>query len=188
MLTQFPASGRMTSSVWSWKFNPSLRKPVLMLNHAHSVRCYTSWRKMAWLRYHCIRILLNDLALLLRQVQVPSHPLPVVRSIDVHLKHYSIPYDPSSFCTGTDFFEVKPGNTVPVFSYTPGVSGLKFSTIASAFSRQVWCPRLPNPMGSMRKMLLSFDASRANLVQILLGGVGSQPYACPILADVIFEG
>ena len=33
---------------------------------------------------------------------------------------------------------MKPGNTVPLFSYTPGATNLKFSTIASAFTREAW--------------------------------------------------
>ena len=41
-------------------------------------------------------------------------------------------------CSGADFYVVKPGNTVPLFSYTPGATNLKFSTIASAFTREAW--------------------------------------------------
>ena len=41
-------------------------------------------------------------------------------------------------CPGADFYVVKPGNTIPLFAYTPGVTNLKFSTIASAFTREAW--------------------------------------------------
>ena len=38
---------------------------------------------------------------------------------------------------GDDYFILKPHKTVPVFSYTPSLAGLKFSTLASVFTREV---------------------------------------------------
>jgi len=40
--------------------------------------------------------------------------------------------------TGHDFYIVKPDKTVPIFSYTPGLANMKFSSAASAFSSQAW--------------------------------------------------
>ena len=38
---------------------------------------------------------------------------------------------------GDDYFVVKAGKNVPVFSYTPSLNNLKFATVASAFTREV---------------------------------------------------
>ena len=39
---------------------------------------------------------------------------------------------------GEDYFIIKPLKNVPVFSYAPTLASLKFSTMASVFTREVW--------------------------------------------------
>ena len=39
---------------------------------------------------------------------------------------------------GDDYFIIKPSKNVPVFSYAPTLANLKFSTMASIFTREVW--------------------------------------------------
>ena len=45
-----------------------------------------------------------------------------------------------SYLSDHDYYMVKPEKTVPIFSYTPGLGNVKFSTAASAFSAQAWLP------------------------------------------------
>ena len=39
-------------------------------------------------------------------------------------------------CSGHDFFIVKPDNNPAMFSYAPGIGNLKYSCIASAFTKE----------------------------------------------------
>lgn len=49
------------------------------------------------------------------------------------------PYPKAAIRPGDqDYFQVVPNATVDIFSYTPSMSNLKFSTAASAFPREVW--------------------------------------------------
>ena len=45
---------------------------------------------------------------------------------------------PLSYLPDHDFYVVKPEKIVPIFSYTPGLGNIKFSTAASAFTAQAW--------------------------------------------------
>ena len=44
-----------------------------------------------------------------------------------------------------DFFRIEPNAQTAIFSYTPSLQNLKFSTCASAFPREAWWPN-SNPL------------------------------------------
>ena len=50
-------------------------------------------------------------------------------------KKQVIEYTPTR-CSGHDFFIVKPDNNPAMFSYAPGIGNLKYSCIASAFTKE----------------------------------------------------
>lgn len=63
---------------------------------------------------------------------------------DVALLVFMFSFNPFIFCAniflvhpGDDYFAIKPDRATPVLSYQPSLANLKFSTVASVFSREV---------------------------------------------------